>query len=423
MNDTGQNLGPLKNGQTVAIIGGGPGGIATALTLQREAVRQGRQLVIELFEGKHFDRDYNQCTGVLSPPLISLLHDELDIHLPDALILRAIRGYELHTAQNSLLLEDEVPEQASLAVRRSAFDQYMADCARTRGIAIHQTRVTDLEFRPDGVLVFTWSGTWHADVVVGAFGLSRAMTATLSRQTAYRPPRVMDTLVTKLHFPDKRAVLIPDLLDDRIHVFLPSLPRVDFCALIPKGNHVTAIVAGRDVRSGDMDAALAHPVITRLLPESRQPIDYFKGRFPTSLARGMYGNRYVTVGDAAGLVRPFKGKGINSAIISGILAARTMLKEGISAEAFTAFFQGCREITGDLLFGNLVRTLAWTASHHLTMEPVLRRAAIDHDLQRLLYACVSGCESYRQIVCRPGTLSLALRLGAASVWERLRTMR
>ena len=38
-------------------------------------------------------------------------------------------------------------------------------------------------------------------------------------------------------------------------------------------------------------------------------LDYHRGCFPVKPAKHLFGDRYVTIGDAAGLIRPFKGKG------------------------------------------------------------------------------------------------------------------
>jgi flavin-dependent dehydrogenase len=55
----------------IVIIGGGPGGSACALALERKATELGRPVRITLIEGKQFrgEKHYNQCVGVLSPPL------------------------------------------------------------------------------------------------------------------------------------------------------------------------------------------------------------------------------------------------------------------------------------------------------------------------------------------------------------------
>ncbi len=408
-------LGPLRDRETVAIIGAGPGGLACALTIQREAARRGITVRTLVFEGKDATH-YKQCSGVLSPPLQQLLRDEFAIELP-ALVQREIQGYVLHTEDARIALSGVEHGGTSLAVRRQEFDTYLRQCAQQRGVEFVHARVTDLEFRDDGVWIFSWNGTYRAKVVVGAFGLSRAMLATLSARTAYRPPAVLETVVTKWH-PGANLAPIPDLLDNYIHVMLPALPRIEFGALIPKGNHIAAIIAGEGVRTEDMDAFLALPEIRILAPATGSDLEYFKGRFPVGLARGSFGDRYVTVGDAAGLVRPFKGKGINSAIITGMRAAGVMMTEGVSAAAFRTFYRQCAEITGDIPYGRLVRRLACLASHHFSLRPLVRLAQQDPALRALLFDCVSGRETYRNIVLRPGNFSLAVRVGLATLRGR-----
>ena len=55
------SLGPLKNGSTVAIIGGGPTGAACAIAIKNSAQSSGREVRVVLFEGKTFESHYNQC--------------------------------------------------------------------------------------------------------------------------------------------------------------------------------------------------------------------------------------------------------------------------------------------------------------------------------------------------------------------------
>ena len=417
---TADGMGPLSDGQTVAIIGGGPAGIACALTLKREAAHRGIALRVVVLEGKRFGRDYNQCAGVLSPPIAGLLENDFGVVLPPELCQREIQGYVFHSERAGITLSGPEYGGASMAVRRVEFDDYLERHALQQGVEIVQTRATDIEFRQGEVVIFTWGGTLRAAAVVGAFGLSRAMTATLARHTSYRPPRTLETVVTKVHPAGMGGGRIPDLLGNHIHVLLPSLPRVEFGALIPKGNHVAVIIAGDALRTDDMDGFLDLPPVREIVSGSPNPEEYFKGPFPIGLARGAIGNRYDTICDAAGLVRPFKGKGINSAITTGMLAAQTMMQEGVSAEAFRAFRRRCQDITGDMPYGRLVRALARLASHQFSMEPVVRLAGNDALLRDLLFDCVSGRETYRHIVLRKGNLRLAMRLGSALLLDRLR---
>jgi flavin-dependent dehydrogenase len=134
----------------------------------------------------------------------------------------------------------------------------------------------------------------------------------------------------------------------------------------------------------------------------RNPKDfrYFKGRFPVSVAEGFYGDRYVTIGDAAGLVRAFKGKGINSACLTGLWAARAIMTTGISARAFQrSYVQDCRELLCDIPYGHLVRHIVINASRLRQVDPVLALAEDHPALSRALLDAVSGHRLYRSIIC------------------------
>src|ERR1700754_2588858 len=98
---------PLERGATVAIIGGGPGGSACAIRLLRESARRGLGLRVVVFEGKEFKVHYNQCVGVLPPPIDRLLAEELELELPPELIKRRISGYRLFGPTRDILLSED----------------------------------------------------------------------------------------------------------------------------------------------------------------------------------------------------------------------------------------------------------------------------------------------------------------------------
>ncbi len=104
------------------------------------------------------------------------------------------------------------------------------------------------------------------------------------------------------------------------------------------GKKIEWLKTGKDIDALLMDTFLNYPPVRQILPGDsefdKKGLHYFKGKFPISIAKKFYGHRYVLVGDAAGLVRPFKGKGINSAIQSGVDAASVMMNEGITKTAF-----------------------------------------------------------------------------------------
>jgi flavin-dependent dehydrogenase len=392
-------MGPLEVGAHVVIVGGGPGGVGTALALKSLERELGRRVDITLFEGKVFagERHFNQCAGVLSPPIDAILEESLGIPFPRHLIQREITGYVLHSDTRALPLTSGDPP--SHAVRRVRFDEYMLEQARLRGIRVVPSRVTDLELHPDHVFVYSDSGSLRADLVVGAFGSDDGAAAVFERATSYRAPRFLNSIVTKIH---PRPEFINGF-GDRIHAFLPSTPGIEFGAVTPKGNHLTINIAGANVTDDTMRAFLDHRQMRAVVPclsdpQNEKDLVFFKGRFPISPAREFCGDRYVIVGDAAGLVRPFKGKGVNSAMLTGTWAARTLMTTGISARASREYLRSCRVITDDLLYGRAMRAVAIGLSKSRTLDVVMRLAEHDEQLRHALFGAVSAHCTYRSIL-------------------------
>lgn len=422
-------LGPLAGGGRAVIIGGGPGGVAAAVALKQGARAMGRDVRVILVEGKQFagERQYNQCAGVLSPPIAELIERDLGVPFPHKLSRGAITGYVLHTARREIVLDGEA--EPSIALRRVQFDAYMLDVARERGVEVICVRATGLEFHADRVVIYTESAPLEADVAVGAFGLDEGTAVLFERAVGYRPPPALSSVVTKYH-PGEEGIIA---FGDRIHAFLPPSPRIEFGAITPKGNHLTINIAGVSVDADVMGKFLAAPDVRGALPgfENARRFDpndlrFFKGRFPCGLARNFSGDRFVMVGDAAGLVRAFKGKGVTSAILTGVRAANAILREGISARAFEAYHAANRDIIADLPYGQTMRRLTILAARLGLMDVIVRAAEKDAGLRRALFDSVSAHRPYHDVV-REGLTPGAVRavLAAMSAWvqgDRLRSI-
>jgi len=403
-------------GTRVVIIGGGPGGSACAMALQRKAAEMGKSIRITLIEGKQFrdEKHYNQCVGVLSPPLPTLLETDLGIPFPLDLCQVDIQGYVLHSSKEQIKLDGD--DEDSYALRRVQFDQYMLEKVKEQGITVVPGRAVDLEFHPDRVIVYTESLPLEADVVVGAFGLDEGSASMFSRHTPYRPPEAINSLVTKCHpEPEEESNL-----EGYIHAFLLSNPRIEFGAVTPKCTHCTINIAGDTIDTPLMDKFINHPSVQEVIPEvdrdhpnGDHDLVYFKGRFPRSLARNYYGDRYVMIGDAAGLVRAFKGKGVTTAVLTGIRAAETILKHGYTREVFHQHYRTAnQDIIQDLPYGRAMRVLTIFMSRVGLLNPVLRAAHHTPDLQSALFDAVSAHALYREVFAkslRPKTVLAILK--------------
>lgn len=405
-------------GKTVAVIGGGPGGSAAAIRLARLSKAGGLSLRILLFEGKDFERHYNQCVGVLSPPIEELLQCRLEVDLPYEIFKRQIFGYRLHAGNREILLVGPHRGGATYAVRRVNFDRFLLSCAERSGVEVFRNRVTWIDFPTGGrdkVFLYTEGGMARADVVVGAFGLDDGMIDIFEASTRgryRRPGRFMHTYVTKIHT-DRH--FIEQKLGDIIYAYLfpPGLPNLEFGAITPKGDHIIVNVAGHRASVEDMFAFLSLGAVRQHLPPILPDIqEVFRGKFPGAPGRGAIGDRYLTVGDATGWMRPFKGKGINLAIETGILAADTIVENGISLDSFRTYEERTADLRSDYLYGTWMRHLCKAGEIAGMLGTVLTMAKLDQDVHDALFNAVSGHDSFRNIFrryARPRVLADVVR--------------
>jgi flavin-dependent dehydrogenase len=399
----------------VIILGGGPAGTSCGLALIQLAARQNKSIKVSLVESKRFigEQHYNQCVGVLSPPLFELMERELRLPFPDHLQNALITGYTLHGFRQGISIDDE--ESPSIAVRRVQYDGFMLEAASERGVEVLSARATDLEFHADSVIVYTDSAPLEGDVVVGAFGLDEGSASIFSRHTKYRPPKALNSVVTKYH-PGPKTM---NLFGSHIHAFLPKHPHVEFGGITPKGNHLTINIAGRFVDAPLMDKFLEHSNVRRVLPNlelarrsNPKDLRYFRGRFPYSLAHQYFGDRYVMIGDSAGLVRSFKGKGVTTALQTGIRAAKTIMSAGVSKAAFSDHYKKAnQDIIGDISYGRAMRLIVIAMSRTGVLDAVLRAARKEPRLKRALFGAVAGHVPYRKV--------WADSLAPASLWSVL----
>ncbi|MDP8206643.1 MAG: hypothetical protein P9L92_08285 [Candidatus Electryonea clarkiae] len=165
----------------------------------KQASEKGIRLHVIIIEGKIFKQSthYNQCVGVLSPPIDQLLNDELGLDFPHHLTQRVIDGYVLHGHNRSIKLDGH--DVKSFATRRINFDEYLLEEARKKGAQVVHSRLTGLEMHNDYVRIYHESGDLKADVIVGAFGLDDGSERIFENNTTYRQPRYLYSILTIIH--------------------------------------------------------------------------------------------------------------------------------------------------------------------------------------------------------------------------------
>ncbi|MBT7593097.1 MAG: hypothetical protein HN561_18745 [Candidatus Scalindua sp.] len=163
-----------------------------------------------------------------------------------------------------------------------------------------------------------------------------------------------------------------------------------------------------------MDNFLLMPQVTRVLPSNfamqRHELFYSRWQFPTSPAKNLFGDRYVTVGDAAGIIRAFKGKGVNTACTTGIRAAEVMMDVGISKEAFKDYYDSFSDITSDLPYGKIIRMLAGFSARCGLFTPMLQLAKEDKKFRAAFFDSVAGSRMFKEIIFETISLQLSWKV-------------
>jgi len=146
----------------VIIAGGGPAGLSTALHLvQQDASWAGRLL---LLEKAHYPRE-KLCGGGITLPGLAMLADMgLTLALPHVVVREVHLRYHRH---RYLLQSDP----AFVIVRRSEFDHWLAQQARSRGVVIIEgADISDVAVDEEGVGMKTSVGRFRARALVAADG-------------------------------------------------------------------------------------------------------------------------------------------------------------------------------------------------------------------------------------------------------------
>ncbi len=264
--------------------------------------------------------------------------------------------------------------------------------------------------------VYSESEYERAEAVVGAFGLDEAMLSVFEEVTRRdggyeRPSKWLKSYLTTIETTARHQ---REKLGHIVHAFLmpPRCPRIEFGAVTPKDDHILVNIAGERVSSQDLDLFLQMPEVQALLPGfDPAQINYYEGRFPSAPARGAYGHRYALVGDATGWLRPFKGKGINTAIVTGVRAAETMLEHGVSKRALENYRESCQDLLGDYRYGVIVRRLMLMGAR-VALDPMIDVGKTDPLMYDALFDSVSGHDSYRNIIKRSLKVRLVKKVAA-----------
>ena len=149
----------------VIIIGGGPGGLSTALHLRLVAPHLANRILI--LEKEHYPR-LKLCAGGLTIDAEAIL-ERLGLDVNE---VPHILAENVHLAFEAKGLNVHMSKRHALRIiRRDEFDNWLAIKVREAGIDIHEgVTVKKVTPKPDEVIVETNQRTYRTKIVVGADG-------------------------------------------------------------------------------------------------------------------------------------------------------------------------------------------------------------------------------------------------------------
>jgi flavin-dependent dehydrogenase len=428
----------LVDGSRVAVVGGGPAGTLFSYFLLDTLALTGTRVELDIYEPRLFSHSgpsgCNHCGGVVSESLVQLLATE-GIQLPAEVVQRGIDSYQMHMDVGQTHIETPLREKRIAAVYRgngprqapaamtTGFDRFLLQKAIDHGARWQQQLVSSV--RPSGE---TWQlqcaggEVRDYDLLVVASGVNSALLPVLEGiGTEFRAPTSIKTFIAEFKLGKS---VIESSLGTSMHVFLLDIPRLEFAALIPKGDYVTLVMLGDRMDEQVANDFLNADEVRGCFPDGQVPknVCHCFPNINIRAARQPYQDRLVLIGDS-GVARLYKD-GIGSAYRTAKAAAMCCALHGISSMDFRDhYWSACRLITRDNAIGKLIFMVCHVIQKlRFTRRAVLRMVEMEQSLpgrrplmSSVLWDVFSGSAPYTNVLFR--TLHPAFIAGL--VWNLL----
>lgn len=456
----------LRDGATVAIIGGGPAGAFSALHLLRRAHMAGFSIRVVVFErrcrptakeNEALVGPYSgcpQCAGGISPRLHEAI-DALGITLPPEVIQSHISMISVQGNWKSIYLPVPADRPMSSVYRGTlpygqhpqcaSFDAMLLDAAVDSGAEVIGSRVIRAAYDASGKVELGYllghlETLLSADFAIFAGGVNEksdrsgmlptTMELFQRLQPAYIPPGLRKALIFEL----EAGIEADKALEGELHYIESSAGklRLDMCSVISKRGHITVTLIGRSVDESDSHQQnlnvikdfLALPQTTRVLPaQLRASVRCIcNPRLVVGTAKMPFGSRIAAVGDMA-TSRQYKD-GILAAHTMAASAVDAMIDRGIDNESLAA---GYGHTIAGFRKDNRYAAVIFTLYRWFFVNPFLSRVIYqtfttekkirterERHFKQIFWAISSGDRSYEDIawsMVKPATLWLIFKGG------------
>jgi flavin-dependent dehydrogenase len=428
-----QNL-ELEDGSRIGVIGGGPAGSFFSIFVLDMAHRMGIDLHVDIYEPRDYKRPgpigCNMCGGIISETLVQNLATE-GINLPPSVVQRGIDSYVLHMDVGSVRIDTPLHEKRIGAVHRGpgprdvkeikweSFDGHLQSLALERGAKVIQERVTEIE-RADGKFqIRSRKGSPKTyDLLAIATGINTgAMRLFNDLDLSYKPPTTTKTFICEFFLGLDQ---IGEILGSSMHVFLLDLPRLEFAAIIPKGEYASVCMLGEEIDTELITSFMGAPEVKERFPP-QWDLKVFNcqcsPRIAMNSAHQPFADRIVFIGDI-GVTRLYKD-GIGAAYRAAKAAATTVIFQGISSADFKEYYwPTCRNIEMDNNIGKMIfMVTGLIQKFRFARRAVLRMTAAEQQadgpqkrMSTVLWDTFTGSAPYREIFLRTLHPAFLLRL-------------
>ncbi|MEO6732947.1 MAG: geranylgeranyl reductase family protein [Ferruginibacter sp.] len=333
----------------VLIAGAGPGGASTSIFLAKEKIAH------IIIDKDIFPRD-KICGDALSGKSVGMLKrmfpEWYQYFLGDKNKSVVSSGIQFIAPDNTLLdipflvnnIDDDNPP--GFVSKRIDFDNTLAGLIDKQYASLFtDTLLEDIEERADGLLVtIRQQGqckTIFTKMIVGAEGRSSIVAKKLAHHkldSAHFSAgiRAYYQNVSGMH---NQNFIELHFLKELQPGYLWIFPLPNGAANVGVGMLSKSISAKKaNLKQLMLDAIATHPNIKHRFTNAVIDGEIEGWGLPLgSKKRNLSGNRFLLTGDAGSLIDPFTGEGIGNAMVSGLVASRT-IKKAVEANDFSAAF-------------------------------------------------------------------------------------
>jgi geranylgeranyl reductase family protein len=377
------------------VVGGGPAGLYCALLLAEAGCD------VAVLEEHETLGVPTHCTGVVSDELSALFK------LPESLILSRPTTF-LMTSPTGRTFPFAYAEEGIAVIDRAEFDRELGAAAARAGVEITCGRhVVQIRLEQGHVRV------------LGADGVAlAARTCVIACGVGYGLQRQLGLGLPSLFLHSAQLEVDADIPDSVVELYFGRAAAPEgfaWVAPVRRGEclRAKAGIMMRGDAARHLQGFLAWRGLAGSAPDLAEPM---RRLLPVGPASPTYGDRVLTIGDAAGLTKPTTGGGIFYSLLSARLAAETLITalrdDRVSGANLAVYEARWRERLGPhLRISSYFRRL-FTKLTDPEIETLLE-ALVSDDVQRVVHRTARfnwHGEVIRAILGQPSIKSLLLRL-------------